>query len=339
MGGLLNRFYQPKRDQGLNNPNGGQHYRDDHMANEGLGNLHHRNDLQNHHNDDLANPNNGPNFDGLDKLRKEVVERFDGQKILLVGPEGSGKSSLINTFDTVLQLTDPTYQWKEWAVYGPGKTDRYTANPTTFHYRKYHTERLYQNLEKFLGDTPPEKCPTFFDTTGFRGTGKIPEDDLIVHIASGDVPEDTDLLSILRGEEKCDEVCAEQNKELQSWSIVFVVGAPSDFPREIADTCYAAWEKLEKKSKDVRLFAVVTKVDKLSQDMKEARLGEVDREIAATLAIPPTRIYHISNIKSEDINEDETIKVNIDQRHAILRALKGILNPSQKPDWFYRKTG
>jgi energy-coupling factor transporter ATP-binding protein EcfA2 len=338
MGGLLNRFYQPKRDQGLNNPNGGQHYRDDHMANEGLGNLHHRNDLQNHHNDDLANPNNGPNFDGLDKLRKEVVERFDGQKILLVGPEGSGKSSLINTFDTVLQLTDPTYQWKEWAVYGPGKTDRYTANPTTFHYRKYHTERLYQNLEKFLGDTPPEKCPTFLDTTGFRRTGKIREDDLLVNIASGNMPEDTELLSIMEGEKKCDDVITEQNKELQSWSIVFVAGASIDFPKEIAHVCYAASEKLERTAKDVRLFAVVTKLDELSPDMRKTRLDEMQQEIEDTLAIPPTRIFHIRNITPEDVNEDETLKVDTDRRRAILRALNGILNPSHQPSWIYKET-
>jgi energy-coupling factor transporter ATP-binding protein EcfA2 len=185
-------------------------------------------------------------IDGLDELRKEVVESFSGQKILLVGPQGSGKSSLINTFDMVLHLTDPKYPFMEWAVYGPGKTDEYKENPTTFHYRKYHIERLYKNLEKFLGDTPPDKCPTFFDTTGFCGTGKIREDDLLVNIASGNMPEDTELLSIMEGGKKCDDVFTEQNKELQSWSIVFVASAQSDFPREIAKICYAAWEKLER---------------------------------------------------------------------------------------------
>lgn len=279
-----------------------------------------------------------PRIDGLDELRKEVVERFNGQKILLVGPEGSGKSSLINAFEMALNLTDPKYPFMEFAICGPGKTGGYKDNPTTCHYRRYDKESLYHNLDKFLGDTPREKCPTFFDTSGLRGNDKISEKNLLVSIASGDVPEDTDLLSILKEETTCDDVCTEQNKELQSWSIVLVVGAQSDFPREIAVTCYDACQQLQRTAKDVRLFAVVTKVDTLHWRIKDARLQEVHREITRALAIPKTRIFNVNNIIPEDVSEDQTIKVNIPQRRGILRALKGILNLSQKPRWVYKET-
>jgi ABC-type transport system involved in cytochrome bd biosynthesis fused ATPase/permease subunit len=110
------------------------------MANEDHGKLDHRIDLQNNPNDDLVNPKNGLNIesdnDEPDELRKEVVERVNDQKIVLVGPEGSGKSSLINTFSMVLHLTDPTYQWMVWAAIRKGKTGRYNKNLAT-HCRKY----------------------------------------------------------------------------------------------------------------------------------------------------------------------------------------------------------
>lgn len=36
-------------------------------------------------------------------------------------------------------------------------------------------------------------------------------------------------------------------------NIVFAAGAPSDFASEIAHTCYAVWEKLEKTAKYKKL--------------------------------------------------------------------------------------
>jgi polynucleotide 5'-kinase involved in rRNA processing len=99
----------------LNSLNGRQHNPKSDVNNGCLGNLYHRNNLQIHQNDpngELANPSSSlhteSDNDGLDELREEVVRIFNAQKIL-VGPEDSGKSSLINAFNMILHLSNRTY--------------------------------------------------------------------------------------------------------------------------------------------------------------------------------------------------------------------------------------
>lgn len=122
-------------------------------------------------NGEMANPNNGlhseSDNDGQDELCKEVVGIFNAQKTLLVVSKGSEKSSLINTFNAVLHLSDPTYHWMEWTAKRLGKTGMYNENPATLPYRKYCTERLYKDYEKILGKMHFDKCPTLLDAAKF----------------------------------------------------------------------------------------------------------------------------------------------------------------------------
>ena len=190
--------------------------------------------------------------DGLKDLRKEVVGYFNGQKLLLVGREGSGKSSLINSFSMALHLGNPDHKWREWAPIGPQDTQ------TTMMYRKYHVERLYTGLDHLLDGKPADKCPTLFDTAGFSGNDLIPEAKLLTRIAAGDVPEGTNLRGMLTEEFKFEAwlQTLKHEEDLQSWSILYVVSAGTDFSREVADICYQAWQNLEAAGKGKQLLVI-----------------------------------------------------------------------------------
>ena len=188
--------------------------------------------------------------DGLNKLREDVVGRFDGQKFLMVGAESSGKSSLINSFTMVLYLADPDYKWMEWA--SVGKTDA----AVTMLYRKYDPKKLFTKMTPFLGNKTLDLCPTFFDTAGFSGKGNRSEEELLFRLAAGEIPEKRDLRELLQSDEEINFNLFQkptQNTELQCWSILFVVNVNSDFSNEVAEVCYKAWEKLEKAGKGKQL--------------------------------------------------------------------------------------
>ena len=134
-----------------------------------------------------------------------------------------------------------THTWKEWAPIGPG------GAAVSIVYRKFH-HVLYEGLGQLLDEKTLDQCPTFFDTAGFSANDRVPEAKLLSTIASGRLPENTDLREILTPHFNHKEWLSSltQNKELQCWSILLVVRADKDFSREIAKVCYQAWEILEK---------------------------------------------------------------------------------------------
>ena len=83
----------------------------------------------------------------------------------------------------------------------------------------------------------------------------------------------------------------------------------------------------------IRVFAVVTGMDKVDETMKQEKWEDVKQKVTQTLRIDENRVYNVRNFTSQDIKQDHTLRENRQQRESILRALYGILNPSHMPDW------
>ena len=84
----------------------------------------------------------------------------------------------------------------------------------------------------------------------------------------------------------------------------------------------------------IRVFALVTGLDKLNPDIRKSTFEELKRKLTTMLRISETRVYQAPNFTPQNIDgADMKLKVDVDQRELLLRALKGILSPDHTPEW------
>ena len=130
-------------------------------------------------------------------LRGKVIDLFDSQQLLVLGLLGSGKTSLINSFNHVINLSvDNLAIFQEVGDFAPAST------PVTLTYATYGPKRKLYNLLKESNPLVWERAPTFFDIPGidskyFDGEKAIGHlSQLLNHIVRGQVKEFSDLLSL-----------------------------------------------------------------------------------------------------------------------------------------------
>ena len=149
---------------------------------------------------------------------KKLLTRFNGQKVLLIGPTGSGKSSLINSFNYVANLAADfdSAEYELWARPGAGNQTK-----TRIFADYNHKKGLYRQLDENI----KTKAPTFYDSCGLPDRAICK--DLIQALANGSIPLGTYLQQLVEAnpdERKYDDA----NDEIAPWVILFVVSARVD---------------------------------------------------------------------------------------------------------------
>lgn len=257
-----------------------------------------------------------PKEELIDKRRTEVFSLFKGQKFLVVGGDGHGKSSFINTVNHAIRLSSstPDVMYYEAAEMGPLEM----TGTKTFALRTYTMGRgLFEGVT-FSQDMQPI---SFIDTCGVGEIAHKQFEELIVTVAQGKVGEGTDLRKFFDEQADYESLLSDNNEDTRFWSIVFVVSARHSFPLDVARAVARACERCQEKQHGIRVFCVVTNTDIKGVNKK---LEQLTKDLAAVLRISKSRIKTVINYTSEDIGRNMRIIPSNNKQQQLL-ALEAML--------------
>ena len=189
----------------------------------------------------------------ISRVREKLIEDFDGQKFLVVGRPGCGKSSLINSFNYVINLTDPRADYEEIAQVGASSAGEVSTETVTKSLTKYDFRRkMYVSLR---GDRR-KKAPAFFDLVGLPNQAALA--DLISKLADGKIEDRTNMLAAVSEDdpsyrENIGKEHRTPQKHMAAWTIIFVLSAKEPFPEGLANDIKEAMgmiEELEERCKE-----------------------------------------------------------------------------------------
>ena len=152
----------------------------------------------------------------VQERRTEVTNLFAGQKLLVLGGDGHGKSSLINTFNHVIRLADPNVVYEEVAEVGPSQS--VTKTPYLNRYKK-------EDSALFLG-VQGSNFPVFLDTAGMNEDDKVQAKivQLVKALAAGKIQQRADTKALL-ADFKTNFDKMEADEDMAAWTIIFVASA------------------------------------------------------------------------------------------------------------------
>ncbi|XP_065837030.1 uncharacterized protein [Oscarella lobularis] len=271
----------------------------------------------------------------LSRRRKNLIERFDGQKFLILGRPGCGKSSLVNSFNYVINLVDPRADYDEIAQVGASTGETKTRHLTKYDFRK----EMYACLK---GDER-RKAPAFFDLVGLPNQATL--SDLISKLADGKIEEGTDMISAVSEDdpsyrENLGKEHREPQKSMAAWTIILVLSANEPFPEGLATDIKEAIgqiEELKERSKDLRIFAFITKLDKITdKDRRDQKVEDITQNFKMILNVPKHRVMQITNFTADDDYDTAKMKYrpNKNKELGILNAFGKILTRANCLDPF-----
>ena len=173
----------------------------------------------------------------VDTLRSKVFKLFSGQRFLLFGSYGSGKSSLINTINHVLNLSNPDVRYAEVAEVQHEETDYGTLMFTA-----YGSPEMYKELRQ----ASRKNAPVFFDVAGVNDkvASYIDLKQLLIFLLNGKVRKNTEMIKIYNKEKSMDEIAKQrEEKALKVWSILCVVSVYDTFPTQLLELVRKAVEQ------------------------------------------------------------------------------------------------
>ena len=186
----------------------------------------------------------------IEKLNETLFDRFRGQKLLLLGERGHGKSSLINSFSFVVNLAaNPTEaEFREYARTSEGNVSK------TLHLRQYNKKNgLYseQDNQEVL-----KRAPTFYDTCGLANRTNY--SGFILALLEGRVAINTDLRELENKlPEDRDQEYIEPKPENVPSTVLFVVSAMVPLGKNLMKSLLEALENLHKKQKSTVLATLI----------------------------------------------------------------------------------
>lgn len=257
--------------------------------------------------------------------RGGLIERFDKQMILLIGHPGCGKSSIINSFNFVVNLCfeDPT------AFVKVADTSDAAGTTKTKQLKRYgpDTRIMYKKV-------PGEKrrrCPTFFDLCGLPNRRDIPVRRVVKGLVEGKFKVGSPIFDLLQQRAQ-DLPINEQRSDMASWVVIFVVDACAEFPNVLAMETYEALDELERTGQGCRLFVVVTKEDKLQED-KDEKLDAITNHIVAAFNFAEDDILKLINFLPNDRDERGEMKPILEKQSKFIDVFRRILEYDSKPEW------
>eukprot|EP00118_Oscarella_pearsei_P025775 m.308751 g.308751 ORF g.308751 m.308751 type:complete len:289 (+) comp44679_c0_seq1:107-973(+) len=272
-------------------------------------------------------------------LRQSVMNRFKGQNFLLLGQPGVGKSSIVNSFNYVINLHElPNSPYVEVATVGSGEIQQ------TVRLQKYDGRgkgRMYSELDL----DGRQSAPGFIDLIGLPNREFL--SDLIQHFVDGKIPHNTALKKAL----DADDATERQNliddnpdiqRDLVAWTILFVVSAASsEFPENLASDVLDAVSRVneaegdEQRRADVRIYVIVTKLDKVQPAReRQQRLKEMTSMAARHLNVNSDRVFDISNFTSTNDCKNGKWNPDNEKQLKILKAFSVMLVPAHSAEPF-----
>ena len=178
----------------------------------------------------------------ISQLREDLIEGFNGQKFLILGRPGCGKSSLVNSFNYAINLTDPQADYEEIAQVGASTGETKTRKLTKYD----HTKNMYAKLRR----DQRRKAPAFFDLVGLPNQGML--SDLISKLVDGKIEDKTDMLMAVSKDDSSyrDNLGREHRKpqkQMAAWTIILVLSVKEEFPEGLADDIKEAITMIEDK--------------------------------------------------------------------------------------------
>ena len=174
------------------------------------------------------------------RLREDLIDRFEKQQFLILGRLGCGKSSLVNSFNYVINLTNPEADYEEIAPVGAS-----TGAAKTKKLTKYDLKReMYAEL------SPDQRrdAPAFFDLMGLPNQAALA--DLISKLADGKIEDGTNMMRAFSEEDSSyRENLGREHKEPQrpmaAWAIIFVLSVREIFPDGLLEDVREAIEMVD----------------------------------------------------------------------------------------------
>jgi GTP-binding protein EngB required for normal cell division len=262
---------------------------------------------------------------GVVERRLELIECFEKQMILLIGVPGCGKSSIINSFNFVVNLCfeDPT------AFVKVADVSDAVGRTKTMQLKQYGPETRI--MYKKVPDEKRRKCPTFFDLCGLPNRCDIPVRRIIKGLAEGKFDVGSPIFNLLQQRTQ-DLPINEQRSDMASWVVIFVVDACAEFPNVLAMETYEALDELERTGQGCRLFVVVTKEDKLQED-KDEKLDAITNHIVAAFNFAEDDILKLINFLPNDRDERGEMKPILEKQSKFIDVFRRILEYDSKPEW------
>ena len=158
-------------------------------------------------------------------LREDLIDRFEKQQFLILGPPGGGKSSLVNSFNYVINLTNPEAEYIEIAQVGASRGVAKTKKLTKYDFNR----DMYAKL------SPDQRrdAPAFFDLMGLPNQATLA--DVISKLADGKIEDGTNMMRALSEEdssyrENLGREHREPQRPMAAWAIIFVLSIKAAFP-------------------------------------------------------------------------------------------------------------
>ena len=181
----------------------------------------------------------------VDELRQAVIKLFNGQQLLFVGTVGSGKSSLVNSINYVLNLKrSESVVYQEVARISAGEADHGTLT-----YRTYSSEnKLFHELKEMNLLQDPSRAPKLVDIAGINE--QVLNDgfdlkQLLIYLVTGKVREFTQMVQLFNSAGELEKISKQEKVQAnRTWLMICVISLEEPFPKKFFHQVAEALKKL-----------------------------------------------------------------------------------------------
>ena len=179
------------------------------------------------------------------ELRKETVQLFARQQLLVVGSIGVGKSSFINTVNHVFNLVCPKSAYHEISEISGRE-----FNHGALLFCAYGPENgMYEKLKDSEFSRERDRAPIFFDVAGVNDkiVGNIDFKQLLIDLVNGQVKEYTEMVKYCNSRKQLEELSTQPKVDsvLKAWVILCVVSICDPFPKNLLEQVNLAVNELK----------------------------------------------------------------------------------------------